>query len=177
MRQLQIKDNSGIIYNKTLWHNCIHIFLLMQETTSTNAAAVEVTTAQAMHSHPRPCRCISGDRKMNLQSYLWRAGATTTMWFLHLQYPLPCWMWQLLRPVHNIRMGERCDRKCIQIDLDARCNVHVRWNRNQFYSSVRDTRLNHFVCTSGCNATLAQAYIVNRPLYFPIVLLYVKASA
>ena len=43
-----------------------------------------------------------------------------------------------LRPVHNIRMGERCDRKCIQIDLDARCNVHVRWNRNQFYSSVCD---------------------------------------
>ena len=67
-------------------------------------------------------------------------------------------------------MGERCDQKCIQIDLDTRCNVHVRWNRNQFYSSERDARPNHFVCTSGRNATqasyatLAQAYIVNRPL-------------
>ena len=75
-----------------------------------------------------------------------------------------------LRPVRNIRLGERCDRKCIQNDLDTRCSVHVHWNRNQFYSSVRDTRPNHFVCTSGRNAmrasyaTLAQAYIVNRPL-------------
>ena len=46
----------------------------------------------------------------------------------------------------------------------------VRWNRNQFYSSVRDACPNHFVCTSGPNATqanyatLARVYIVNRPL-------------
>ena len=75
-----------------------------------------------------------------------------------------------LRPVHDIRLGERRDRKCIQNDLDARRNMRVRWNRNYFYSSVRDARPNHFVCTSGRNAmqanyaTLAQAYIVNRPL-------------
>ena len=66
-------------------------------------------------------------------------------------------------------MSEHCDRKCIQNDLDVRC---VRWNRNNFYSSIRahcDACLNHFVCTSGRNAmqanytTLARAYIVNRP--------------
>ena len=62
---------------------------------------------------------------------------------------------RLLSPVHNIRLGERCDRKCIQNDLDARRNVRVRWNRNYFYSSVRDARPDHFVCTSGRNATQA----------------------
>ena len=46
----------------------------------------------------------------------------------------------------------RCDRKCIQNDLDVR---RVCWNRNNFYSSVHascDVRPNHFVCTSGHNA-------------------------
>ena len=80
------------------------------------------------------------------------------------------WPFTLLRPVHNIRLNERCDRKCIQNDLDACHNVCVHWLRNYFYSSVRDTRPNHFVCTSGRNTTqanyamLAQAYIVNWPL-------------
>ena len=46
----------------------------------------------------------------------------------------------------------RCDRKCIQNDLDVRHNVRVRWNRNYFYSSIRDVRPNYFVCTSGRNA-------------------------
>ena len=75
-----------------------------------------------------------------------------------------------LRPVHNIRLSERCNQKCIQIDLDTRRNMHVRWNRNHFYSSACDARANHFVCTSGRNATQAnyatftQAYIVNQPL-------------
>ena len=48
--------------------------------------------------------------------------------------------------------ASRCDWKCIQNNLDER---RVRWNRNNFYSSVRarcDVRPNHFVCTSGCNA-------------------------
>ena len=42
-----------------------------------------------------------------------------------------------LRPVHNIRLSERCNWKCIQNDLDARHNMRVCWNRNYFYSSIR----------------------------------------
>ena len=59
---------------------------------------------------------------------------------------------------------------CIQNDLDTCRNVRVCWNRNYFYSSVHNAHPNHFVCTSGRNVTqasyttLAQAYIVNRPL-------------
>ena len=30
----------------------------------------------------------------------------------------------------------RCDWRCIQNDLDVRCNARVRWNRNCFYSSI-----------------------------------------
>ena len=48
--------------------------------------------------------------------------------------------------------ASRCDRKCIQNDLDVRC---VRWNRTDFYSSVRarcNAHPNQFVCTSGRNA-------------------------
>ena len=48
--------------------------------------------------------------------------------------------------------ASRCDRKCIQNDLDAR---RVRWNRTDFYSSVRarcNACPNQFVCTSGRNA-------------------------
>ena len=48
--------------------------------------------------------------------------------------------------------ASRCDQKCIQNDLHA---CRVRWNRNNFYSSVRarcDVRPNHFVCTSSRNA-------------------------
>ena len=54
----------------------------------------------------------------------------------------------------------RCDRKCIQNDLDmcrnAGIEIHARC----------DAHPNQFICTSGHNtgidAMLAQAYIVNR---------------
>ena len=46
-----------------------------------------------------------------------------------------------------------CNRKCIQNDLDART---LRWNRTFFLFLRRDTRPNHFICTSGRNATQAK---------------------
>ena len=69
--------------------------------------------------------------------------------------------------------ASRCDQKCIQNDLDV---CHVRWNRNNFYSSVRaryDARPNHFVCTSGrnahssvyCGPAFSPWYCVIRGLY------------
>ena len=77
---------------------------------------------------------------------------------------------QVLKAGSHIRLCEHCDWKCIQNDLDARCNVRVCWNRNDFYSSLCDARPYNFVCSSGRNATqannatLARAYIVNWPL-------------
>ena len=44
-------------------------------------------------------------------------------------------LYHTLSPVHNIRSSERCNRKCIQNDLDVRCNVCICWNRNYFYSA------------------------------------------
>ena len=44
-------------------------------------------------------------------------------------------LYHTLSPVHNIRSSERCNWKCIQNDLDVRCNVCICWNRNYFYSA------------------------------------------
>ena len=52
----------------------------------------------------------------------------------------------------------RCNRKCIQNDLDVHHNASQCLNRNNLYSSVAmrcDVRPNQFVRTSGCNATQA----------------------
>ena len=57
-----------------------------------------------------------------------------------------CSQYTLERALHSLPVS-RCNRKCMQNDLEAR---RVRWNRDDFYSSVRaccDACPNHFVCT------------------------------
>ena len=48
----------------------------------------------------------------------------------------------------------RCNRKCIQNDLNVHCNAHILWNR--LFRCFCDAHPNHFVCTSGCNTMQAK---------------------
>ena len=49
----------------------------------------------------------------------------------------------------------RCDRKCIQNDLDVRRNTRIEIISIPVYARVV-TRIQIFVCTSGRNATQAK---------------------